>query len=67
MIAGEWQDHLMFAKLADEHVPTYLTEAAATKRSGGHRLKRRQRRGPADIGKSSRFAGQKISQRILGA
>ena len=39
MIAGEWQDHLMFAKLADEHVPTYLTEAAATKRSGGHREK----------------------------
>ena len=23
-IAGEWQDHLMFAKLVDEHRPTWL-------------------------------------------
>jgi ribosomal-protein-alanine N-acetyltransferase len=23
-IAGEWQDHLMFAKTVEEHVPTYL-------------------------------------------
>ena len=24
-IAGKWQDHVMFAKLAEEHVPTYLS------------------------------------------
>lgn len=24
-IAGRWQDHVMFAKLADEHAPVYLT------------------------------------------
>jgi ribosomal-protein-alanine N-acetyltransferase len=24
-VAGRWQDHVMFAKLADEHTPLYLT------------------------------------------
>ncbi len=26
-IAGQWQDHSMYAKLADEHTPTYLKPA----------------------------------------
>ena len=28
-INGVWQDHLMFAKLADEHVPQFLPRPLA--------------------------------------
>jgi hypothetical protein len=35
-IAGAWQDHVMFAKLAEEHVPTYLSpDVAVDQWSGG--------------------------------
>ena len=35
-IAGEWQDHIMFAKLAEEHVPKYLSpDRALDQECGG--------------------------------
>ena len=35
-ITGKWQDHVMFAKLAEEHLPTYLSpDRAVDQGSGG--------------------------------